>query len=120
MKLYESSEDYLETILILSEKNASVHAIDIARDMGFTKPSVSVAIHKLADNGYIKIAKDGEIALTELGRKVAENIYDRHVTISKILMKIGVSEEQALEDACKIEHDISDETFKRIKEVVNK
>ena len=120
MKLYESSEDYLETILVLGTKIGKVHAIDIARDMGFSKPSVSVAVHKLADNGYIDIADDGVITLTEKGNEIATKVYDRHVTISKALMSLGVSEEQALEDACKIEHDLSEESFESIKKAVNK
>lgn len=120
MKLYESSEDYLETILVLGTKIGKVHAIDIARDMGFSKPSVSVAVHKLADNGYINIADDGVITLTEKGNEIATKVYDRHVTISKALMSLGVSEEQALIDACKIEHDLSEESFKSIKKAVNK
>ena len=120
MKLYESSEDYLEKILILSEKIGRVHSIDIAREMSFSKPSVSVAMHKLADNGYVFIEDDGEIKLTDIGMEIAKNVYDRHVTIAKALTLLGVSEEQALIDACKIEHDISEETFSILKEVVNK
>lgn len=120
MKLYESSEDYLETILVLGTKIGKVHAIDIARDMGFSKPSVSVAVHKLADNGYINIADDGVITLTEKGNEIATKVYDRHVTLSKALMSLGVSEEQALIDACKIEHDLSEESFQNIKKAVNK
>ena len=83
MKLYESSEDYLETVLILKERNGNVHAIDIAREMGFSKPSVSIAIHKLEDNGYLTITEDGNILLTESGSEIANKIYDRHLTISK-------------------------------------
>lgn len=120
MKLYESSEDYLETILVLGTKIGKVHAIDIARDMGFSKPSVSVAVHKLADNGYINIADDGVITLTKKGNEIATKVYDRHVTISKALMSLGVSEEQALIDACKIEHDLSEESFQSVKKAVNK
>ena len=119
MKLYESAEDYLERILILSKKLESVHSIDIARDMNFSKPSVSVAMHKLEDNKYIKFLDDGAIVLTEKGRKIAEAVYDRHTTITKALMKIGVSEEQAKIDACKVEHDISEETFSALKKAVN-
>ena len=85
MKLYESSEDYLETVLILKERNGNVHAIDIAREMGFSKPSVSIAIHKLEDNGYLTITEDGNILLTESGAEIANKIYDRHLTISKAL-----------------------------------
>ena len=118
MKLYESSEDYLETVLILKERNGNVHAIDIAREMGFSKPSVSIAIHKLEDNGYLTITEDGNILLTESGAEIANKIYDRHLTISKALTMLGVNEEQSLVDACKIEHDISEETFAKLKEFV--
>ncbi len=120
MKLYESSEDYLETILILKERSGNVHAIDIAREMGFSKPSVSIAIHKLEDNGYLTITEDGNILLTESGSEIANKIYDRHLTISKALTMLGVNEEQSLVDACKIEHDISEETFAKLKEFVKK
>lgn len=120
MKLYESSEDYLETVLILQERNGNVHAIDIAREMGFSKPSVSIAIHKLEDNGYLTITEDGNILLTESGSEIANKIYDRHLTISKALTMLGVNEEQALVDACKVEHDISEETFGKLKEFVKK
>ena len=120
MKLYESAEDYLERILILSKELESVHAIDIARDMGFSKPSVSVAIHKLADNDLVKINEDLSIILTKKGRKIAEEVYDRHLTITKALVSIGVSEEQARIDACKVEHDISSETFEALKKAINK
>ena len=120
MNIYESAEDYLERILILQERNENVRSIDLAHDMGFSKPSVSVAVHKLADNGYIDIADDGVITLTEKGNEIATKVYDRHVTISKALMSLGVSEEQALEDACKIEHDLSEESFESIKKAVNK
>ena len=120
MKLYESAADYLETILMLSQKNESVHSIDVARELGFSKPSVSVAVHKLADNGYVTIDEDGSLNLTELGYQIASRVYERHVIISKALTKLGVSEEQALIDACKIEHDISEETFQKLKEVVSK
>lgn len=120
MKLYESSEDYLETVLILKERKGNVHAIDIAREMGFSKPSVSIAIHKLEDNGYLTITEDGNILLTESGSEIANKIYDRHLTISKALTMLGVNEEQSLVDACKIEHDISEETFAKLKEFVKK
>lgn len=118
MKLYESAEDYLERILILQEKLGHVRAIDLVRDMNFSKPSVSVAMHKLEDNGFIKIEDDGNIVLTKKGKEIAESVYDRHITITKALVNLGVSEEQARIDACKIEHDISEETFSKLKEVV--
>jgi Mn-dependent DtxR family transcriptional regulator len=118
MKLYESAEDYLERILILSKELESVHSIDIARDMNFSKPSVSVAMHKLQDSGYILFQEDGTIVLTAEGRKIAEKVYDRHLTITKALVKLGVNEEQAKIDACKIEHDISEETFQALKKAI--
>ena len=118
MKLYESAEDYLERILILSNQLGSVHSIDIARDMNFSKPSVSVAMHKLEDSQYIVFSDDGSISLTPEGKRIAEAVYDRHVTITKALIQMGVSEEQAKIDACKIEHDISEETFKALKKAV--
>lgn len=118
MKLYESAEDYLERILILSKDLESVHSIDIARDMNFSKPSVSVAMHKLQDSGYIHFQEDGTIVLTAEGRAIAEKVYDRHLTITKALVKLGVSEEQAKIDACKIEHDISEETFQALKKAI--
>ena len=115
MKLYESAEDYLERILILSNQLETVRAIDIARDMSFSKPSVSVAMHKLEDNGYIKINSDGALILTEKGRAVAESVYERHLVLTKALVSLGVPEEQAKIDACKVEHDISEVTFEAIK-----
>ena len=115
MKLYESAEDYLERILILSNELDIVRAIDIARDMSFSKPSVSVAMHKLEDNGYIKIADNGALILTEEGRKIAEAVYERHLVLTKALIQLGVSEKQARIDACKIEHDLSVEAFEAIK-----
>ena len=120
MKLYESSEDYLERILMLSEKNGVVHSVDIARDMNFAKASVSIAMHKLEDNGYIKFKSNGEIVLTDLGMEVAKSVYERHVILTNLFTSIGVSEEQAKIDACKVEHDISQETFDAIKNAVKK
>lgn len=120
MKLYESAEDYLETILILTERNGKVHAVDIAREMDFTKASVSIAMHKLEDNGYIAIKKNGEIILTEEGYKIASNVYERHIILKEVLISIGVNEKQAEIDACKVEHDISKETFDAIKRVHQK
>ena len=117
MKLYESAEDYLETILILTQRNGVVHAVDVARELQFTKASVSVAMHKLEDTGYIAIKKNGEIILTEEGYKIASSVYERHVILTEMLVSIGVSEEQAEIDACKVEHDISKETFEAIKAI---
>lgn len=120
MQLQESGQMYLETILILSKKSNSVRSIDISEYMSFSKPSVSRAVNLLKDGGYILISKEGYITLTALGREIAEKIYERHTILTKCLIALGVSEETAAEDACKIEHDISDETFSAIKGHVNK
>lgn len=120
MQLQESGQMYLETILILSKKGNSVRSIDISEYMSFSKPSVSRAVNLLKDGGYILISKEGYITLTALGREIAEKIYERHTILTKCLIALGVSEETAAEDACKIEHDISDETFSAIKRHVIK
>lgn len=120
MQLQESGQMYLETILILSKKSNSVRSIDISEYMSFSKPSVSRAVNLLKDGGYILISKEGYITLTALGREIAEKIYERHTILTKCLVALGVSEEIAAEDACKIEHDISDETFSAIKRHVIK
>ncbi len=120
MQLQESGQMYLETILILSKKSNSVRSIDISEYMSFSKPSVSRAVNLLKDGGYILISKEGYITLTALGREIAEKIYERHTILTKCLIALGVSEETAAEDACKIEHDISDETFAAIKSHVIK
>lgn len=120
MQLQESGQMYLETILILSKKSNSVRSIDISEYMSFSKPSVSRAVNLLKDGGYILISKEGYITLTASGREIAEKIYERHTILTKCLIALGVSEETAAEDACKIEHDISDETFAAIKSHVNK
>ncbi|MBE6133835.1 MAG: metal-dependent transcriptional regulator [Erysipelotrichaceae bacterium] len=119
MNKLESKEDYLERILMLSQKNGSVRSIDIAHDMGFSKPSVSVAMKKLREGGFITVDKEGLISLTEEGRKIAEKTYERHKVIKSILISIGVSDSIAEDDACKIEHELSDETFAKIREVYN-
>ncbi|HIU01866.1 MAG TPA: metal-dependent transcriptional regulator [Candidatus Onthocola gallistercoris] len=115
MKIQESAENYLETILILSEKKAHVRSIDIATELNFSKPSVSIAMKNLRENGYIIMKPDGYITLTEKGRAIADTIYERHQVISKMLMMLGVSEQTATEDACRIEHVISPESFEAIK-----
>lgn len=120
MQLQESGQMYLETILILSKKSNSVRSIDISEYMSFSKPSVSRAVNLLKDGGYILISKEGYITLTASGREIAEKIYERHTILTKCLIALGVSEEMAAEDACKIEHDISDETFSAIKRHVIK
>ncbi len=120
MRNNESSEDYLETILILSDKKPVVRSVDIANELGFKKSSVSVAMKNLREKGHITVTDEGYIYLTESGRKIAEMIYERHILLSEWLIKLGVSKETALDDACKIEHDLSAESFKAIKEFINR
>ncbi len=120
MNIYESSEDYLERILILKEEKGHVRSIDIAESMNFSKPSVSVAMKKLRENGYILVDKEGFITLTEKGMQIANHTYEKHKLLSSLLVALGVSKDIAREDACKIEHDLSDETFKAIKNYVEK
>ena len=115
MKIMESAENYLETILVLRGKLGNVRSIDIATEMGFSKPSVSVAMKHFRENGLITVDEHGHIHLTDEGTAIAQRVYERHQVLSRLFLAIGVSEETALEDACRIEHDISDETFARIK-----
>lgn len=115
MRLLESGEMYLETILVLSKELKNVRSIDICEHMGFSKPSVSRAVGLLKNGGYIAIDKDGYITLTELGGKTALKIYERHRMLTEFFTKIGVSEKTADEDACRIEHAISDETVEAMK-----
>lgn len=115
MKIHESAENYLETILVLSKRNNEVRSIDIANALDFSKPSVSVAMKKLRKSQHITMDSNGFITLTEAGRTVAENIYERHTVISKMLSALGVDPETAAEDACRIEHVISQESFEAIK-----
>lgn len=112
MKITSSLEDYLKTILIIQKKNKPVRSVDIARSMNVSKPSVSYAMKKLVRDGMIVFDDDGIVSLTESGRNAAENVYNKHELIGKVLMRIGVSEQTALRDACLIEHAISDETYK--------
>lgn len=116
MKIQESAENYLETILMLKEEKGAVRSIDIARKMDFSKPSISRAMSLLRENGYITMDREGLIDLTDAGMEIASRIYERHRFLSKWLMALGVSPETAAEDACRIEHDVSDETFQKIKE----
>lgn len=111
----ESAENYLETILVLENKIGDVRSIDIATEMGFSKPSVSVAMKQFRENGLITVDEHGHIHLTAKGAAIAQRVYERHQVLSRLFLAIGVSKETALEDACRIEHDISDETFERIK-----
>lgn len=115
-KLYESGENYLETILLLHLRDDFVRAVDIAREMDVSKPSVSRAMGILRDGGFINISEDGNITLTDSGSEIAERIYERHLVLSQWLIDLGVSPETAAEDACKMEHDISAESFLALKE----
>ena len=115
MKVHESAENYLETILILSQKNGNVRSIDIANHLEFSKPSVSVDMKNLRSQGHILVDRDGYITLTESGLQIAETIYERHTLLSSWLIHLGVSEETAMEDACRMEHVISAESFAAIK-----
>ena len=114
-KSEESMEDYLETILILSQKKGKVRSIDIVGELSYTKASVSVAMKGLREKNFITMDEVGYIELTESGLKKARNVLERHTLLAKCLMKIGVSEKVAMEDACRIEHDISEETFQALK-----
>ena len=116
MNLQESGEMYLETILRLSDKNERVRSIDVSEEMGFSKPSVSRAIGLLKNGGYIDVSREGYIKLTEVGREVAKKVYERHKLITELLISLGVAEDVAAYDACKIEHCISDVSFNAIKE----
>lgn len=116
MKIQKSAEDYLETILVLSFKGEGVHSINIATALNFSKPSVSIAMKKLRENGYITVDGEDHIHLTESGREIAERVYERHRVLSSLLIHLGVNEDTAKEDACQIEHVISAESFEKIKE----
>ena len=120
MALQESGEMYLETIYVLNKANSQVRSVDISEHMGYSKPSVSRAVHLLEEKGYIVIDKDGFIKLTVEGVLLAEKIFERHTVISGMLIRLGVDPETAAEDACKIEHDISDETFAQLKRFIGK
>ena len=111
MVIHQSAEDYLETILVLQQESGQVRSIDIVNKLGYSKPSVSIAMKKLRESGYISMAADGLITLNESGLEVARRVYGRHTTITKLFTMLGVSPEQAAEDACKVEHDLSKETF---------
>ena len=115
MNLQESGEMYLESIYLLTKRRDKVRSIDVVEYMGLSKPSVSRAIGLLRGGGYVLVSREGYLSLTELGREVAEKMYDRHRILSELLVRLGVSEETAVKDACKIEHVISDESFEAIK-----
>ncbi len=118
MELHESTEDYLEAILNIRNEQGYVRAVDIATYMGVTKPSVSYATKKLRENGYIVYDANGMILLTEEGYAIASEVWTRHQTLALFFMSLGVKERQAMIDACKVEHDLSEETFKAIKKIV--
>lgn len=120
MKIKESAENYLETILMIKNEKGYVRSIDVANRLNFTKPSVSVAMKNFREDGYITVDSHGGISLTEKGMVIAERIYERHQIIAKALMNLGVDEKTAYEDSCKIEHDISDQSFQAIKKHVNR
>ena len=120
MEIHESAEDYLEKILMLKNKYGIVRSIDIVNDLGYSKPSISIAMKNLRENGYIEMDSDNYITLTASGMKIASRIYDRHQTLTTLLLRFGVEQSVAEKDACKIEHDISDETFKKIKAFLKK
>ncbi len=115
MKIYESAEDYLETILVIKNRQGYVRSIDVVHELNVTKPSVSVAMKKLRENGYISMDMDGHIALLEKGTEVADRIYERHQVLTALLVRLGVTPEVAASDACKIEHHLSDETFEKLR-----
>ena len=120
MKIQESAENYLEAILMIKNKKGSCRSIDIANELGFSKPSVSVAMKNLRENNFIEIDRAGEISLLPDGLKIAQTIYERHTILSNMLISLGVPEEIAIADACKIEHDLSSESFEAIKQAHKK
>lgn len=120
MVIHESAEDYLESILVLRERRGQVRSIDVVNELGYSKPSVSIAMKKLRESGYISMDTDGSITLNESGLEIASRIYGRHKTITRFFVLLGVDPAVAAEDACKVEHDLSDETFSRLKEFVER
>lgn len=115
MKIGESAENYLETIYILANEKGSVRSIDIVHRLNYSKPSVSIAMKNLRESGYIQMADNGHITLTDEGLRIADDLYERHTVLSKALMRLGVDEDAAVRDACRIEHVISRESFEAIK-----
>ena len=120
MNIYQSAEDYLETILILRERQGVVRSIDIVHELDFSKPSVSVAMKRLRENGYIEMNADGLITLLPPGEEIAQRIYDRHKLLTQVLTDLGVDPKVAAADACRVEHVLSDESFDKIREHVMK
>ena len=120
MSIHESGEMYLETIHVLLQKSGAVRSVDISEHMGYSKPSVSRAVGLLKKGGYIVVSKEGYITLTSLGESTAQKIYERHTILSQMLVSFGVDEKTAAEDACRLEHAISDRSFEAIKQHLNK
>lgn len=120
MKIQESAENYLESILMISERKGEVRSIDIVNELEFSKPSVSIAMKNLRENGYILVDKDGYITLTEKGRAIADKMYERHKLFTHLFEKLGVDPKIAEKDACRVEHILSDETFAAIKAYIAK
>ncbi|MCD7881583.1 MAG: metal-dependent transcriptional regulator [Clostridiales bacterium] len=118
MKIHESAENYLEAILMIQLEKGSARSIDVAHKLEFSKPSVSRAVSLLRENGYITMGKDGLLELTDSGRAIAETIYERHVLLTRWLVALGVPEDVAAEDACRMEHDVSPVTFEKLKEYI--
>ena len=120
MHVYESAEDYLEAILVIGQRRGMVRSIDVANELGFSKPSVSVAMKKLRESGRIEMDPDGRIRLTASGQAIAEQIYDRHRTLADFFVYLGVDEASASADACLVEHDLSAGTFEKLKEHIRR
>ncbi len=120
MTIRESAEDYLEAMLMMRERHGYIRSVDVSEQLGVTKPSVSFAVKRLRENGYLRMDPDGRIYLTESGERIAQRIYMRHRVLTQYLIEIGVPAEIARTDACKIEHDLSDETFDAIRALVKK
>ncbi len=120
LNIHESQEDYLERILMLRNEHGHVRSIDLANSLGFSKPSVSIALKKFRENGYVLVDEEGNISLTEKGEAIAEKVYERHLVLTDALIHLGVTPELARKDACKIEHDLSEETFQIIKNHIEK
>lgn len=118
MKIQQSAENYLETILVINNRNGSCRSIDIANELGFSKPSVSIAMKNLRENGYIDVMGDGKIVLLPPGKEIAEKLYDRHTVLTKALIALGVDTDTASEDACKVEHILSQQSYDAIKKYV--
>ena len=117
MKIHASGEDYLEAILILKKKSGMVRSVDLARHMGFSKPSISHAVGVLKDGGFVTVDREGYLHLTETGKEIAVKIYERHCVFTSGLINLGVDPEQAEQDACQMEHVVSDESFQKLREI---